>query len=80
MSWSTVLEQVVGAAIGAAVPLCGFVFWLGKISAELSATMKKCEGRERDHSHHYEKINDHSIRLENHERRITVLERPQGGV
>jgi len=75
MEWANFGLNIISSMIGAAVPLAGFIFWLGKVSAELGGVMKRCENREKDHTHHYAKINDHSIRLENHERRIVVLEK-----
>lgn len=74
MDWTTVLTTFLGAALGAAVPVLGVVFWLGSISEKVRALCERCTKRETDHCHHYESINRHEVRLGNLDTRVVSLE------
>lgn len=72
------LASVFGAALGATIPVVCFVFWLGGLSEKVKALCKKCEQRESDHSHHYERLNEHSVAIGKLDTRTTGLEQWKG--
>jgi hypothetical protein len=75
MTWAQV--AVVGVML--------IVHWVGQIvylNRRLSQYCERvdnmratCDRRGRDHANHYQTLHRHSVRLENHEGRITALEK-----
>lgn len=74
MDWTSVLTTFLGAALGAAVPVIGVVFWLGGITEKVRALCERCTKRESDHCHHYTAINQHEVRLGQIDTRVCSLE------
>lgn len=81
MDWSTFIPSMIGAA----VPVCGFAFWLGgmaqslkslkeSLASALIAIHEQCDKRATDHCHHYDKINEHEVKLGNIDTRVVSLE------
>lgn len=74
MDWTSVIGTFLGALCGAAVPVACFVFWLGGVAEKMRAIAARCEKREKDHCHHYQKLNEHSVRLGNLDTRLVSIE------
>ena len=74
IDWIGLGVTIVGAAIGAALPLTAFAFWLGGLQEKLLAVIERCKKREADHCHHYQKLNEHSVAIGKIDTRITSLE------
>jgi len=80
MDWTAVLTTFLGAALGAAVPVIGVVFWLGGITEKVRALCERCQKREADHCHHYSAINRHEVHLGQLDTRVVSIEQWRGRV
>ena len=74
MDWQTILNTFLGALCGAMIPVLAFAFWLGGLAQQVKMIADRCMSREKDHCHHYERLNKHEVSLTNHETRLVSLE------
>lgn len=82
MNWHEIaasfLVPLLSAMIGGAIPAIVSAFRLGNKVGEMLEKIRqiveRCEHREKDHCHHYEKINAHEVRLGNLDTRVMSLE------
>lgn len=78
MDWTQIVVPLVSAMVGGAIPAVVSAFRLGtkvgEMVEKIQTIVERCEHREKDHCHHYEKINSHEVRLGNIDTRVVSLE------
>ncbi len=72
------LVQIAAIVVGLLVHGSAIVWKLGQLAERLTQTEKRCDQRSGQHSHHFEKLDNHSTRLADHSARLRHLEGSKG--